>query len=127
MKRSSLVLALLWLVLAIPAQAEVNCTATGTPSRDEINGDDGHDAICLKGGRDYGNGRGAADIVKGARGSDTLVGGTGPDEIRGGDGDDELFAVDGVRDLLNGGRGFDNCYGDDEDTFVSCNHIVRVS
>jgi Ca2+-binding RTX toxin-like protein len=68
------------------------------------------------------------DIIIGLAGNDVLDASlyTGDkDVLRGGRGNDVLDATDGdFDDTLNGGSGFDQCFGDIDDTFISCEIIV---
>jgi Ca2+-binding RTX toxin-like protein len=65
-------------------------------------------------------GRNGNDVLRGGAGPDTLVGGLGNDQMFGEAGNDLLQAVDGVRDLVNGGLNVDNCNTDAIDIRVSC-------
>ena len=126
---SGIVAAFIVVALAVPASSGGgSCTRVGTNHRDRLYGSEGGDVMCLKAGRDYANARGASDIIKGGPDADTLVGGGGNDAIHGFGGNDDLFATDGSGgDLLDGGLGYDRCYGDFGDTFAaSCNHSVKV-
>jgi len=101
------------------------CTITGTPGNDVLTGTPGPDRICALGGNDRVFGLGGNDTILlgagndrafGGAGRDTIRGGKGADRISGGKGRDRLFgergrdlllARDRVRDLVNGGPGFD--------------------
>lgn len=128
-KLSLIVLAAVMLApaMTIPTQAASSCTLRGTNSSDHLDGSGQRDIICTLDGNDYAHGNAAADELQGSAGSDTLVGGDGSDMLVGGKGPDELFGVDGVpNDVLNGGPGIDNCYGDKGDSMIDCEQRVRV-
>lgn len=113
-------------ILAVPASSQTDCTIDGTKKDDQLYGDITQNVICAKGGADYVNAKGGNDIARGAGGGDTVVGGDGSDRVIGGPGDDDLFATDDTPDYVDGGKGKDNCYGDRVDTFVHCEHVVKV-
>lgn len=109
------------------SQARSLCTATGTAGHDKLVGGPLRDFLCARGAPDYANGKGGADTIRGGPGNDTVVGGDGIDRLRGLGGNDELFATDtNAGDVVDGGRGFDRCYGDRGDHFKRCEHRVRV-
>jgi Ca2+-binding RTX toxin-like protein len=121
----------------------------GTSDRDEITGSTSSDAIIARGSVDLVRARGGDDyvqlgmggtpvdmeFVEGGRGDDVLHGSWGSDQLNdfkpadigdtdqlfGGPNDDFLYAVDGDgNDLLKGGDGADDCYGDPGDKIVAC-------
>jgi Ca2+-binding RTX toxin-like protein len=105
----------------------IHCTEFGTNGSDQIVGTDHRDTICAHRGDDYAIGRGGPDIVRGGKGVDTLVGSDGADTLRGRGGNDSLFGTDGsTNDVIIGGTGFDKCYGDVGDVFISCEHVVQI-
>ena len=82
-------------------------------------------------------GNGVPDTINAARGADQVYATTftnDVDVLRGQRGDDRLDARDGDGlDTLNGGSGFDRCFGDvnvgmpaDSDVFVNCEVINGV-
>jgi len=93
---------------------------TGGPGNDRIEGGPGNDSM------------------NGIFDDDTLLGGTGDDLLRddstqdrdrlfGNRGRDTLDARDGDGDdFVDGGRGFDDCFGDRGDRFVHCERIQRT-
>jgi len=97
-------------LLAIPltgaARQRAACTISGTAGDDRLLGTNGPDVICGKGGRDR---------IYGERGDDilTLYSGRASDRLAAGPGRDFLAALSprgaGVRDVLIGGTGADNC------------------
>ena len=67
------------------------------------------------------------NIAIGFGGNDRLIGRFGEDTLRGGPGNDVLRAVDGEQHQVNGGGGFDRCYGDlFLDQFRRCEVVVEV-
>ncbi|APX89780.1 hypothetical protein BV394_08680 [Brevirhabdus pacifica] len=94
-------------------------TIKGTPSNDELRGDDGMDVIYAYGGDDdIEGGKGddtiyagsGDDCVDGGSGNDTIYGEGGNDTLEGGKGDDVIYGGDG-RDEISGGSGDDTLYG----------------
>jgi Ca2+-binding RTX toxin-like protein len=88
------------------------CTINGTSGPDVIVGSEGNDVICALGGNDKISGLGGDDVVDGGQGDDVLEGGPDSDTLLGGVGNDTLSAVDGARDVLNGGSGRDRAFVD---------------
>ncbi len=74
-------------------------------------------------------GAGVNDNISGKRGGDTINAnafGNDRDDLFGNRGDDTLNARDGDGfDLLDGGKGTDECIGDATDTFVRC-EVIRT-
>jgi Ca2+-binding RTX toxin-like protein len=70
------------------AEAERECTITGTPGDDELVGAHGPDRICGLGGNDVLMGLGGDDALDGGDGDDLLEGGAGADILEGGSGHD---------------------------------------
>ena len=110
-KTATMMVAMVALLVALFAAAAYADTITGTKYGDyldvETSGDD----------RIYGRG-GADDIfaTNWAQDTDKLYGGRGADALDAWDGDGS--------DILNGGRGLDDCWGDPlMDTFVGCESI----
>lgn len=114
----------------------------GTEGADLLQGDGAPDALRGLGGNDTLNGAGGADwldggddhdqisggagndSVWGRAGDDTLDGGAGGDLLRGGEGDDVLISGEGVesgpiRDVLDGGAGFDTAVIDHSELQLS--------
>jgi Ca2+-binding RTX toxin-like protein len=113
-----------------------NDVLRGGDGNDDIRGDDGDDALFGDGGNDalFGEsghdtleggagddelegGRGE-DVLRGDDGDDTLNGGFDPDRLFGGAGDDEINALDGSRDEVTCGPGFDRVTVDRLDRLV---------
>ena len=102
------------------------CAIAGNASANTLNGNNGNNGMCGRGGADTMNGRGGNDVVSGGRGSDTLIAGDGNDLVSGGAGNDTIKASDGVsgNDTVFGGPGNDSCVVDVGDTVVGCESVV---
>jgi Ca2+-binding RTX toxin-like protein len=128
-RTAPVVLAALWVALALAllgatadtaAAGGLKCTIKGTNGPDQLTGTRGRDVICARGGNDVvvaldGNdhvfaGKGD-DRVDGRGGRDHLLGGGGDDDLRGQGGPDFLYGEAG-NDRLIGARGDDALYGD---------------
>jgi Ca2+-binding RTX toxin-like protein len=70
-----------------------------------------------------GNGR---DSLAGGRKSDNLTGGRGSDRIRGGKDRDLIRAIDGTRDRVHCGGGFDKAKVDGIDSVKGCEKLIKV-
>ncbi len=64
-------------------------------------------------------GSGWDDVLTGGPGGDVLVGGGGQDELFGLGGDDTIDALDGLKDIVDGGDGTDTGILDRADSFVN--------
>jgi Ca2+-binding RTX toxin-like protein len=84
-----------------------NDVLVGGPGNDLLDGGPGNDVLHGGAGSDVLRGGANADRLEGGEGRDHLVGGRGRDIMLGGPGGDRIFARDGVRDVVNGGRGTD--------------------
>jgi Ca2+-binding RTX toxin-like protein len=120
-----------------PPKLGSKCTIIGSPGGDVIHGTARDDVICGRGGNDVIHGRGGNDLLVGGRGNDRLYGGPGKDllvggagrdllnggggadTLLGGGGADTIYARDGVRDVVNGGRGGDRARVDRADRLRS--------
>lgn len=91
------------------------CRADG-PGGGRVEGTPRADVIC---------GRRGADTIVGLRGDDRLDGGPGRDRLLGGPGSDVLLARDGVRDLVDCGRGRDTAVVDRRDVVHGCERVRR--
>jgi Ca2+-binding RTX toxin-like protein len=78
------------------------------------------DQLTGNGVRNVLQGRNGNDFLFGGAGPDTLIGGLGNDQMFGQAGNDLLQAVDGQRDVVNGGVNTDDCNTDAIDLRVSC-------
>ena len=94
------------------AAGETACTITGTTGNDVLIGTPGRDVICGLGGNDVIAAGPGNDVLNGGAGNDTLEGGAGHDLFLAGPGNDTIRAWDGQRDVVNGGRGFDQAWID---------------
>jgi hypothetical protein len=98
----------------------------GTPGDDVLRGTSGPDVINGRTGNDRILGLAGADRLIGGPGDDALVGGRGADDLLGGRGDDELTALDGFRDKLYCGQGFDRVVSSDaNDQLFDCELVDR--
>ena len=79
----------------------------GNGGNNRIVGTNGNDVICGRGGRDTIRGLAGNDRLVGGRGNDRLIGNAGRDTFVGGRGNDTIYSRDGVRELVQGGAGFD--------------------
>jgi hypothetical protein len=101
-------------VVAILATAAYAATAVyGTNSNDWVDESSGlaDDRVHALGGNDYIN----AVLTWGTNDTDKLFGGKGDDDLAADDGDTE--------DLLNGGPGYDRCWGSPGEHFVNCEEV----
>jgi len=97
----------------------------GTGGPDKLYGLGGYDVLESKGGSDKLYGGAGRDEVYGGPGRDYLVGGSGPENwLGGGRGGDTIEAVDGEKDFIQCGAGFDVATVDEHDTAQLC-EIVR--
>ncbi|MEX2253606.1 MAG: calcium-binding protein [Thermoleophilaceae bacterium] len=133
-----------------------NDTADGDPGddnilggdgRDQLRGDFGNDRILGNNGRDRIRGQQGADRIAGGNNNDRLGGGPGRDKLwgngsndllvgnsnrdryRAGPGNDVVRSVDGIRERVNCGTGFDRATIDRRpmDITAFCNRIRRVT
>jgi hypothetical protein len=97
----------------------------GTARADTLYGTNGNDVLLGRGGNDLLYGRGGNDVLDGGIGNDRLWGGKGRDVLRGGAGNDRLYSRDGVRDVVNGGPGFDEAWVDRFDVVKNVERVYR--
>jgi Ca2+-binding RTX toxin-like protein len=97
----------------------------GTGGANTLTGTNANDVLRGRGGADTLNGRGGNDVLEGGTGNDRLYGGPGRDSLDGGPGNDRLVARDGQRDLVNGGRGFDEAWLDRLDSVRNVERVHR--
>jgi Ca2+-binding RTX toxin-like protein len=109
MRRVTLLLAAMAMLLTLFAAAAYAATMVGTDQSETLVESDLDDTIYGRGGFD----EIFADNFWADR--DVAKGNAGNDEIRASDQDD--------LDTLNGGNGFDLCWGDQGDEFTSCERI----
>jgi Ca2+-binding RTX toxin-like protein len=119
MRRLSLLLALLMLVMFAPrasADPPTNCSGQdindnrATDGNDFLSGTDEANVIALSTGDDQYFAAGGGDTLCGNEGSDVLAGENGPDNIAGGSGDDTVVGMGGA-DVLAGNDGADRIEG----------------
>jgi Ca2+-binding RTX toxin-like protein len=92
---------------------------------DVVHGGAGNDHLRGGAGNDEEFGDAGNDVVEGDAGSDLLVGGSGHDRLLGGPGNDVLNAADGVRDVVDCGRGRDRAVVDRRDVVRHCESVKR--
>jgi hypothetical protein len=98
----------------------------GTHRSDRMVGTGAGDALIGRRGRDLLLGRRGADCLRGNGGADRLSGGRAPDRLLGGIDQDRLHARDGVRDVVNCGRGRrDRAVVDRRDRVRGCERVRR--
>jgi Ca2+-binding RTX toxin-like protein len=98
----------------------------GTAGRRVLIGGAGRDTlISTPDGAVLHGGNGPDKLTGGAR-SDNLTGGRGSDRIRGGKGRDLIRAIDGTRDQVDCGRGFDRAKVDGIDSVKGCEKLIAV-
>jgi Ca2+-binding RTX toxin-like protein len=90
---------------------------TSSDGNDNIDGGAGNDTI-------YGGG--GMDNITADGGADVIVGGSGADTISGGTGNDTIYGVDGTKDTIACGDGYDVVFADKIDSVNSnCEKVVR--
>ncbi|MBJ7331263.1 MAG: hypothetical protein JHC95_15325 [Solirubrobacteraceae bacterium] len=104
------VIALLLVLVVLPAGPALAEAMRGTKGDDTIDGTARADRIDGLRGNDQLHGRGGNDRVNGGAGNDLLSGDAGNDRLNGGPGDDTLLGGAGG-DILNGGPGADTIIG----------------
>jgi Ca2+-binding RTX toxin-like protein len=85
-----------------------NDLVNGDAGDDKMEGNAGDDILAGGDGNDVVSGGDGNDKLEGGAGADLLLDGTGRDTVAGGEGDDHVVvALDGDRDIYNGGAGTD--------------------
>ncbi|MFC1458421.1 cadherin-like domain-containing protein, partial [Microvirga arabica] len=85
-----------------------NDLVSGDAGDDRIEGNAGNDTLRGGDGDDVVSGGDGNDLVEGGKGADLLLDGAGRDTVLGGEGDDHVVvALDGDRDVYDGGAGTD--------------------
>jgi Ca2+-binding RTX toxin-like protein len=102
-------------VMMLFAAAAYAATITGTQRSETLNESDVNDTIRGQDGNDFINARLYSRQVLPLGDKDQVQGNRGEDWIEANDGD--------PRDALNGGKGYDRCFGDVGDKFVDCEEI----
>ncbi len=151
MRRSTLIalvaIALVTVLTGVSSAANI----TGTPGHDVLVGTTANDNINGLAGDDHISGLRGGDVIIGDHGNDTLVGDDGKDSLYGragsdvlylneestspsalgdvdhafgGPNDDTIYAVDGVRDHIDCGTGFDTAFVDVADLTGGCENEV---
>ncbi len=98
----------------------------GLDGNDVLRGGAGADQIDGGAGADTMLGGGGGDYIDGGDGPDVIDGGPGRDVVIGGYGNDSINTRDGVRDVVNCGRGQDRVVADADDLVKrNCERILR--
>ncbi len=97
----------------------------GNQGADRLQGNGGNDGLAGGSGSDRISGGTGADRLFGNSGNDRLRGNSGRDRYRGGPGNDRLRTVDGLRERVNCGGGFDIAVVDRIDALARCNSVDR--
>ena len=101
-----------------------NDRVQGSGGNDKATGDDGDDKVRGGTGNDKVDGGAGKDQVQSQGGKDKIKGGSGKDNIRAGGGDDKVNAVDGDKDKVKCGQGFDKAKVDKVDVVSKdCNQV----
>ena len=113
MRRMTLLLVTMTLVVLVAGGVALAATITGTDRSETLIGTAYADSIEARGGADVVRGLGGPDRLFGNLGSDRVVGGNGEDRLDGGRGNDRLFSEDifsqsgAYRDVVDCGPGED--------------------
>ena len=103
-----------------------NDTLYGWKGSDWLDGGAGNDEVYGWTGDDYVDGGTGDDLVSGYSGNDAVYGFEGSDVLFGEDGNDFMYSAgDGTSDEVYGGRGYDTCVVDPEDTAYGCEELYR--
>ena len=98
---------------------------SGSTRSETMRGSNANDLLLGRGGNDTLYGRNGNDVLRGGTGNDRLFGGLGRDTLLGEAGNDRLYARDGMRDVVNGGRGFDEAWLDQLDIARNVERVHR--
>ncbi len=69
-------------------------------------------------------GQSGNDRISGGAGDDTMNGSKGKDRYSGGPGNDFIISIDGVREIVDCGRGYDRVYADKNDRLRGCERRI---
>ena len=97
----------------------------GGDQNDVLYGTNGPDVLLGRGGNDALFGKRGNDVLEGGTGNDVVYGGPGRDSLVGGPGNDRFHTRDGMRDVVNGGPGFDTAWVDRLDVVRNVERIYR--
>lgn len=130
MKRATLLVSLVAIIVGIFAAAAMAATFIGTNAPNKISGTNSADFIRSLGGNDTLYGRLGNDRIYGGDANDTIYGQPGDDVLNGGNGNDKIITNDG-RDQAYGAPGDDSitAVNDTQPDFVNCgpgNDIARI-
>lgn len=84
---------------------------------DTLYGGGGEDGISGGDGDDYLNGQAGSDQLYGNRGADRVIGSHGDDYL-------DVSGDQANTDVVNGGRGIDQCFVNPEDKYKSCEYLT---
>jgi len=101
----------------------------GNSGRDRLRGQNGSDGLAGGANNDRIGGGPGRDRLFGNDSNDLLVGNSGRDRYWGGPGNDRVRALDGIRERVNCGTGFDRALVDrmPRDVTAFCNEVRRVT
>jgi hypothetical protein len=117
----------------LKGQGADDCLEGGTGA-DVLDGGDGNDRLAGSSGRDRLSGGTGDDKLTGGKGNDRLTGGPGKDTISpgsgrdvvdAGGGNDTINSVDGVKETIDCGAGFDTVRADRRDRLKRCEKVTR--
>jgi Ca2+-binding RTX toxin-like protein len=99
-------------IVRMKSSLKINTIMNGGKGNDDLQSAKGNDSLFGGDGLDTLNGAAGSDLLDGAKGNDSLTSGAGQNTLKGGAGDDELFCRNGVRDIVDGGKGSNTVTGD---------------
>jgi hypothetical protein len=117
----------------LKGQGAGDCLEGGT-GNDVLDGGDGNDRLAGSSGRDRLSGGTGDDKLTGGKGNDRLTGGPGKDTISpgsgrdvvdAGGGNDTINSVDGVKETIDCGAGYDTVRADRRDRLKHCEKVTR--
>ena len=114
----------------VPGTASESSSAVNTAGAfhgDDIMGTRGPDVLQGKPGSDILFAFGGSDRIYGGDGSDLIDAGNGEDSVNAGPGDDRIRALDGSRDVVNCGSGFDTAFVDPSDVVAECEETIYAT
>jgi Tol biopolymer transport system component len=101
------------------------CRHAGTVGDDRFTGTSADDSYCGFLGNDVIRGGAGDDWLDGGAGADLILGGPGHDTLLGGSGADRIIALDGERDTVRCGQGYDVVVADRFDRVSGCEEVRR--
>lgn len=103
-----------------------NDDIAGQSGNDVIRGQNGKDKLSGGIGDDQMNGGAGNDIILGGAGADRIAAGGGRNRVEGGAGFDIINTVNGARDVVRCGSGFDTVRADRRDRVSGCERVTRA-